>query len=419
MNPSDLYHQHGVREQVCTRAEYSGKEIILHVETKKEMFYCTHCKSTDVIRSGTVTRDFKSVPVGGKPVTIRMKVQRLECKGCGHVCQEHIHFADGKTSYTRRMGRYVADLCRICTITAAAATLGMSWNTVKEIVKAFLQRHYSKPDLSSLKHIGIDEFASKKGHVYKTIVVNLETGQIVYVGEGKGADALDGFWKKLRKSGARIESVASDLSAAYISAVRENIPDAVYVFDHFHVVKLINEALDKVRKRIVREERAKENAENKERGASDKGGSQKQGRSSVIKGTRYILLRNRSDISKESDLARLNAALELNSDLSTAYYLKEESKLIWMCDDKIQAESQLHDWTAKLTASGIPELVKLANSISSYSYGILSYYDKPISNAMVEGINNKIKTLKCMAYGFRDNDYFNIRLLALHDYKVA
>ena len=131
------------------------------------------------------------------------------------------------------------------------------------------------------------------------------------------------------------------------------------------------------------------------------------------------MLRNRCDITKATDIERLNAALELNSDLSTAYYLKEESKLIWMCDDKKQAEAQLQDWTAKLAASGIPELIKLAHSISAYSYGILSSYDEPISTAMVEGINNKIKTLKRMAYGFRDNDYFNIRLLALHDYKVA
>ena len=416
MNPSDLYHQHGIRGQVCTRSEYSGKEMILHIETKRGQFYCTHCKSRNVIKSGTVYRNFKSVPIGSKPVTVRMKVQRLECKECGHVSQEHIHFADNQTGYTHRMARYVADLCRICTVSAAATMLGMSWNTVKEIVKAYLQRRYSKPDLSTLRHIGIDEFAARKGHVYKTIVVDLVTGRIVYVGEGKGADALDGFWRKLEKSGARIESVATDLSAAYISAVTRHLPDAVYVFDHFHVTKLINETLDKVRKRIVREERDKER---KGLPAAAMDGAQPNHMSSVIKGTRYILLRNRADITSDSDIDRLNKALSVNHDLSAAYYLKEESKLIWSCGNKPQAASQLGDWLGKLNASGIPELVKLAKSISSYRDGILAYYDKPTSTGMVEGINNKIKTLKRMAYGFRDNDYFNIRLLALHDYKVA
>ena len=141
----------------------------------------------------------------------------------------------------------------------------------------------------------------------------------------------------LHKSGAHLESVATDLSAAYISAVQQNILDDVYVFDHFPNVKLISEALVKVRKRIVREERAKEILENKELQSLGLGNSTACSRSSIVKGTRYILLRNRSDTTKESDIERLNADLELNNDLSTAYYLKEESELIWMCDSKSQA----------------------------------------------------------------------------------
>lgn len=193
MNPSDLYHQHGVREQVCTRAEYRSKTILLLINTKKSKFYCAHCKSKNVIRSGVVLRDFRTVPVGGKPVVLRMTVQRLECKDCGCVCQEHIHFAAQQTTFTRHLARYAVELCRMASIKSVAAHLKLSWNTVKEMVKGYLERTYSKPDISDLKVIGIDEFAVKKGHVNKTIVVNLETGQIVYVGDGKGADALDGF----------------------------------------------------------------------------------------------------------------------------------------------------------------------------------------------------------------------------------
>lgn len=407
MNPSDLYHQHGVREQICTRAEYGFKTIVLHIKTKKEMFYCVHCKSKNVIRSGVVTRDFHSVPVGGKPVVLRMTVQRLECKDCGHVCQEHIHFAAQQTAYTRRLARYAVELCRIAPIKSVAAHLNLSWNTVKEMVKGYLERNYSKPDISDLKVIGIDEFAVKKGHVYKTIVVNLETGQIVYVGDGKGADALDGFWKMVGKAGVKIEAVASDLSAAYISAVRTNAPDAVYVFDHFHMVKLINEALDKVRRRIVNLERARE----KKDGAD--------GRSSVVKGTKYILLRNCENITDRKDIDRLNAALELNRDLSTAYYLKEDARLIWDCESKLQASMQLNAWLSAARTSLIPELVKVADTVESHRDGILAYFDKPISTGSVEGINNKIKTLKRMAYGFRDNRYFTLRLFALHDFKFS
>lgn len=407
MNPSDMYHQHGIREQECTRAEYGSKTIVLHIKTKKGMFYCTHCRSKNVIRSGVVSRDFHTVPVGGKPVLLRMAVQRLECKDCGHVCQEHVHFAAPQTTFTRRLAKYAVELCRMAPIKSVAAHLNLSWNTVKEMVKGYLERNYSKPDISGLRVIGIDEFAVKKGHVYKTIVVNLENGQIVYVGDGKGANALDGFWKMVRKAGVKIEAVASDLSAAYISAVRENAPDAVYVFDHFHMVKLINDALDKVRRRIVNQERARE----KKDGMS--------GRSNVVKGTKYILLRNSEDLTDQKDIDRLGAALELNRDLSAAYYLKEDARLIWDSDSKHHASLQLDAWLASARTSLVPELVKVADTVESHRDGILAYFDKPISTGPVEGINNKIKTLKRMAYGFRDDRYFTLRLLALHDFKFS
>ena len=407
MNPSDLYHQHGVREQICTCAEYGSKTIVLHIKTKEDKFYCTHCKSENVIKSGVVVRDFHTVPVGGKPMVLRMRVQRLECKDCGHVCQEHIHFAAQQTTYTRRLAKYAVELCRIAPIKSVAIHLNLSWNTVKEMVKDYLERNYSKPDITGLKVIGIDEFAVKKGRVYKTIVVNLETGQIVYVGDGKGADALDGFWKLVNKAGVKIEAVASDLSAAYISAVRQNAPNAVYVFDHFHMVKLINEALDKVRRRIVNQECAKE----KKEGVV--------GKSSVVKGTKYILLRNSENITDPKDIDRLNAALELNRDLSAAYYLKEDARLIWNSDSKYRASLQLDAWLSSARASLIPELVKVADTVDSHRDGILAFFDKPISTGPVEGINNKIKTLKRMAYGFRDDRYFTLRLLSLHDFKFS
>lgn len=407
MNPSDLYHQHGVREQICTCAEYGSKTIVLHIKTKEDKFYCTHCKSENVIKSGVVVRDFHTVPVGGKPMVLRMRVQRLECKDCGHVCQEHIHFAAQQTAYTRRLAKYAVELCRIAPIKSVAIHLNLSWNTVKEMVKDYLERNYSKPDITGLKVIGIDEFAVKKGRVYKTIVVNLETGQIVYVGDGKGADALDSFWKLVNKAGVKIEAVASDLSAAYISAVRQNAPNAVYVFDHFHMVKLINEALDKVRRRIVNQERAKE----KKEGVV--------GKSSIVKGTKYILLRNSENITGPKDIDRLNAALELNRDLSAAYYLKEDARLIWNSDSKYRASLQLDAWLSSARASLIPELVKVADTVDSHRDGILAFFDKPISTGPVEGINNKIKTLKRMAYGFRDDRYFTLRLLSLHDFKFS
>lgn len=116
---------------------------------------------------------------------LEMKVRRIECKDCHCICQENIHFSTGKRSYTNRLARLVDELSRIGTIKDVVHFLHLSWDTVKNIQKRYLQRHYSNPDLSKLECIGIDEFAVAKGHIYKTIVVNLLTGQVVYIGDGK------------------------------------------------------------------------------------------------------------------------------------------------------------------------------------------------------------------------------------------
>ncbi len=143
------------------------------------------------------------------------------------------------------------------------------------------------------------------------------------------------------------------------------------------------------------------------------------GKSSVVKGTEYILLRNSENVTDKKDIDRLKAALELNRDLSTTYYLKEDARLIWDCDSKHQTSLQLNGWLSSARTSLILELVKVADTVESHRDGILSYFDKPISTGPVEGINNKIKTLKRMAYGFRDDRYFTLRLLALHDFKFS
>ena len=120
----------------------------------------------------------------------------------------------------------------------------MSWDTIKDIQAHSLQRRFGKPKLHKLREIAIDEIAVGKGHHYVTVVLNLRSGAVVFVGDGKGSDALDNFWKRLRRARARLRAVATDMSSAYIRAVRDNVPHAIHVFDHFHVIKLFNEKAD-------------------------------------------------------------------------------------------------------------------------------------------------------------------------------
>ena len=345
-------------------------------------------------------RDFLALPIGGKKIIVRMKVQRYKCKDCDYDQQENIPFATGSNSYTHRFARHVVDLLRSMTIKDVASRLDISWDTVKEIHSHYLDQHYSPPSLDGVECIGIDEFAVKKGHVYKTIVVDLMSGRILYVGEGKGIDALEGFWKKVKRKKISIKYVATDLSAAFIASVLENCPNAIHVFDHFHVVKLMNDKLDDIR----RMQYSMEKDINKRK---------------VLKGTRYLLLGNGADIYDEKYKTRLENALAMNEPLSKAYYLKEQLREIWTQVHKDDAEKVLMDWVEQAKNSKIPQLQKMAMTMMAYKRGILAWYDCHISTGKVEGINNKIKVMKRNAYGFRDERYFKLRLYALHDCRIT
>lgn len=399
MNDSFLYHAFGIRDMHYRRTEYKGNTIIITLQPKERLYKCPDCGSSQLVKNGTRTRDFIGLPVGGKKVIFRCVLQRYKCKEaeCSFDRQQEISFAKGSRGYIKRLVPYVVDLLKIGTIRDVSDKLGIGWDTVKEIHKEYLQARYSRPSLKGVTRIGIDEFAVRKGHVYKTIVVDLDTGRILHVGDGKGSGALDGFWKRVRRNAVDIKVVTIDMSAAFFSSVVDNAPEATIVFDHFHVVKLMNEAVDKVRRdayRNVKDENVKK----------------------AIKGTKWLLMSNSEELGNRE---KLEKALSLNDSLFKAYYLKEDLRQIWMQLNKKDAEKKLLEWVEMMRETGITHLVKVANSVMGYRTGILSWYDHHISNAKVEGINNKIKVLKRVAYGYRDNDYFRLRLFALHDARIT
>ena len=400
MNSSFLYHAWGLYTHECTREEYKGNTIILHIQTKEREKVCPRCGKRHLVKNGYRFRDFVGLPIGGKKVIIRMKVQRYKCRHCAYDQQERIPFATGSRSYTHRFAKYVVDLLRGMTLQDVSNHLGVSWDTVKEIHSTYLERHYSPPSLEGVENIGIDEFAVRKGHVYKTIVVDLDSGRVLYVGDGKGADALAKFWRKVKRKGIKIKHVATDLSAAFIASVMENCPEAVHVFDHFHVVKLMNEKLDDIRRKVY----------NMEKDVNKR---------KVLKGTRYLLLGNGADIFDKQHKTRLDNALAMNEPLSKAYYLKEQLRQIWMQPVKSMGEDVLDDWVRQAEQSKIPQLQKMAVTMRAYKTGILAWYDCHLSTGKVEGINNKIKVMKRNAYGFRDDKYFTLRLYALHDCRIT
>jgi transposase len=287
------------------------------------------------------------------------------------------------------------------TILDVARHLGVGWDMIKDIQKRDLSRRYAKPKLKHLRVIAIDEIAVAKGHRYLTVVMDLESGAVVFVGDGKGADALKPFWKRLRPSGAKIEAVAMDMSVAYRRAVMINLPKAKIVFDHFHVIKLFNEKLSDLRRALYREATEVMHKE-------------------VLKGTRWLLLKNPENLDdKKDERRRLEEALALNKPLATAYYMKEDLRRFWEQPGKQFATTFLDGWVRRAEASGIKVLQQMAKTLAAHRSGLLAYYDVMITSGPMEGTNNKIKTMKRQAYGFRDMEFFKLKILAIHETKYA
>src|SRR4051812_23948963 len=397
MSTSLLYHAFGIRGYHYTRTGYQDGQTIFTTRQGPETCRCSACGSPEVQSRGQVQRRFRTVPIGSRATFVVLPIPRVECQVCGVVRQVKVPFADPRRSYTKAFERYALELGRRMTIRDVAVHLDVSWDLIKDLQKRDLSRRFAKPKLKHLRHLAIDEISIAKGHRYLTVVLDLDSGAVVFVGDGKGAKALQPFWKRLRGSRAKIEAVAMDMSAAYREAVSTNLREAKIVFDRFHVMKLFNEKLSDLRRALHRE-------------ATDV--LQKK----VLKGTRWLLLKAAENLDEEKDeKTKLEEALALNKSLAVAYYLKEDLRQFWEQPGKKLATLFLDGWLKRAEASGIKILQQMGKTLASHRSGLLSYYDVMITSGPMEGTNNKIKTMKRRAYGFRDKEFLKLKILAIHE----
>ena len=397
-----LYHVWGIRGyRVTGQEKVNGETAVLTIEPLPGVYRCPRCGSPEVIRKGTKVRMFLGTPIGRRQVYFEAAIPRVECPRCGITRQVRIPFAEEKRRHTRQFARYALELARITTTQHAAEHLGVAWDTIRDIETRSLSRTYAKPKLKRLKHLAIDEIHLGKRIKYLTVVLDLDTGAIVFVGRGKGADALDPFWKRLRGSGAKIKAVAADMSPAYALAVQKMLPRAVLVNDRFHVIKLYNEMLTELRRELYRE-------------ATD------QLEKDVLKGTRWLLLKRMDNLDDDRrEPQRLLRALQLNESLATAYYLKDDLNQLWEQPDKRTAGKFLDDWIDDAMNSGIRLVMTFAKTLASRRKSLLAWYDYPISTGPLEAVNNKIRLLHRQAFGYRDPEFFQLKLFALHTIRYA
>jgi transposase len=398
MSTSNLYHAYGIKGVQYKSTQYEKKSIIYFAEMVYQKIRCPNCSSKNSHFKGQKKRRFRMIPIGSKKCFLDVILHRLKCVDCGHMWWPRLSFMKGKSQMTRAFIQFAFDLLSMSTVQDVSRLLGISWNVVKRIHKMKLKKLYKKIDLKDVKYISLDEFAIKKGHEYMSAFTDIESGRIIHAVEGRMINDITPFLLRLKKEAKNLQAIAMDMSVPYIAAISEILPEIDIVFDHFHVNALMNKALDEVRK--------------------EQQGNLNEREQKVLKGQRFLLLRNYKDLQPEFK-DRVEAILQVNEPLFKAYVLKEQFRLFWEQKTLKEAWIFLDQWISDAIETGISKLKKMAKTLDNHRIGLLNYFKHRISNAAAEGINNKIKTMKRQAYGFRDMEYFKLRLYHLHEQRYA
>lgn len=392
-----------VRREEAT-SQRSAARVVLTLEAVPGLpRECSRCGQVVAEVHDITPREVRDLPILDAETWLILPRVRLQCPRCGPTV-EAVPWLDRYARMTRRFTESVARLTRVLPIKQVAEHFGLSWDTVKTIDRAALETRLGPVDLSDVRQIAIDEFAIQKGHRYATSVVDPATTRVLWVGRGRSREDIRPFFELLGPAGcARLEAAVMDMSEAYELETRAHCPQAVIVFDLFHVVaKYGREVIDRVRvdetNRVAR------------------AGARKDLRiralRRVIKGTRWLLLRNRANVTAPRDRVRLREVLAANRHLWVVYVLKEALKQLWRYRYQAAAQRAWQQWYGWAIRSRIPALVAFARRLKPKLAGIIAHCRYPLHTGLLEGMNNKIKVLKRMAYGFRDDAYFFLKIRA-------
>ena len=368
--------------------------VQLRVETSRPGI-CSGCGEWVGKTHDYQNRCVRDLPILEADTYLFIRRRRLACERCGAKL-ERLSWLESYRRVTNRLAEAVARLCKVLPIKHVAEHYGLGWELVKNIDKAWLQKEMGPPDLEGVEQIVMDEFAIHKGHRYATVVVDAQTKRVLWVGRGRGREDVRPFFSLLGPDGrARVRAVGIDMNAAYELEVRQWCPNAEIVYDLFHVVaKYGREVMDRVR--VDEANRLREDKKARH----------------VVKGSRWLLLRNRENITRSEDRIQLQELLAANKKLSTVYILKDDLKHLWQYRYPGAALRFWKQWYNRAVRSRIKPLVEFAKKLKGYLDGILAHCRWRIHTSVIEGINNKIKVIKRMAYGFRDDEYFFLKIRA-------
>jgi len=378
--------------------------IIIALQPKTgEAPRCSRCGAEVRDVHDVSSRRVRDLPIMGRDTWLVLPRRRVQCPQCGPTV-EAVPWLDRYQRMTKRLADLIAGMAQVLPLKHVAALFGVSWDTVKQIDARAMAARLGPIDArwDQLRLLTIDEFAIERGHRYATTVVDPARKRVLWVARGRDEGALSEFFQALGPERcARIEAVAVDMWAPYAAQVRRHCPNAQLVYDLFHVVaKYGREVIDRVRV----------DETNRIAPAAGPGPIRDQRR--VIKGARWLLLRNRTNLATRTERVRLRELLRVNRALFTVYVLKDDLKRLWGYRYTAAARRFWHEWRHRAMVSRIPALRRFVAMLERHLDGILSHCRYPLHTGLLEGINNKIKVIKRMAYGYRDDAYFFLKIRA-------
>ncbi len=355
---------------------------------------CSGCHQHTLAIHDTHVRRIRERDLFQYRVWLEVPVRRVRCITCGPRL-EQIRWLSGRQRLTASMISWVESLVRLMPVQHVAQLLGLHWHTVKAIDHQRLKREVVEPDRRQIRRLVMDEFALFKGHRYATVVINADNQQVLWVGEGNSREAIRPFFEWLGPEVcASIEAVAMDMNTAMDREVQHHCSQARVVYDLFHVVaKFGREVIDRVRVDQANQLRHDKPARK------------------VVKRSRWLLLRNRANLKGEQAL-KLEELLQANQPLMTVYLLKDQLKELWFAPSEEEARQRWQDWLTLASSSGLAPVLLFAKRLKGYIDGIVASATYRMNTSVLEGMNNKIKVIKRMAYGYRDNDYFFLKIKA-------
>jgi transposase len=369
-------------------------EITLGADPAKPL-RCSGCQRAGLPVHERCRRRIRDLPMLGRAVLLHVAQRRVACPDCGSR-MEAVPWLDRHARLTRRMADAASAMCTRLPTAHVAELFGLHWSTVRALDRQRLEAAVATLPPSRPTRLVMDEFALYKGHRYASVVLDADTRRVLWIGEGRSRAAVRPFFQALGPEGcARIEAVAMDMNTAFDLEVRRHCRNARVVYDLFHVVaKYGREVMGRVRVDAANQLRHDQPAR------------------CVVKRAHWLLLRNRANLTTPAQRVRLDEVLQANRSLMTVYVMKEQLKALWTAPGAWAWRRAWTQWMSHANESRIPALIQFARRLRGYWRGIVSRVRWPMHTGQLEGINNKIKVIKRMAYGYRDSDYFFLKIKA-------